>query len=86
MGDSITQGFLHFTDNGPLFSNESYPTRLFEMINKTQKYEVLNYGKESKCALKNKSCSYWDTPEYAIAMASKPDIVTIMLGTNDAYL
>ena len=29
-------------------------------------------------------CSYWDQSTYKMAMASKPDIVTIMLGTNDA--
>ena len=29
-------------------------------------------------------CAYWDQPTYKEAMASKPDIVTIMLGTNDA--
>ena len=29
-------------------------------------------------------CAYWDQPTYQQAMTSKPDIVTIMLGTNDA--
>ena len=29
-------------------------------------------------------CAYWDQPTYHEAMASEPDIVTIMLGTNDA--
>jgi hypothetical protein len=29
-------------------------------------------------------CSLWDQPSFADALASKPDIVTIMLGTNDA--
>eukprot|EP00041_Stephanoeca_diplocostata_P041953 m.9637 g.9637 ORF g.9637 m.9637 type:complete len:256 (-) comp6973_c0_seq1:530-1297(-) len=29
-------------------------------------------------------CAYWDQKTYADAMASQPDIVTIMLGTNDA--
>ena len=29
-------------------------------------------------------CAYWDQPTYKTAMESKPDIVTIMLGTNDA--
>lgn len=29
-------------------------------------------------------CAYWDQDTYTMAMASRPDIVTIMLGTNDA--
>jgi hypothetical protein len=29
-------------------------------------------------------CAYWDQPTYQQAMDSKPDVVTIMLGTNDA--
>ena len=29
-------------------------------------------------------CSYWHTDTYAAAMASEPDLVTILLGTNDA--
>merc|ERR1712217_311024 len=29
-------------------------------------------------------CSYWNKDIYNAALASKPDIVTIMLGTNDA--
>ena len=59
--------------------------KLSDKINKTDQYEVLNYGRISKCAQKKFSCSYWDTAEYMMAMNSKPDIVTIMLGTNDAY-
>ena len=29
-------------------------------------------------------CAYWDQSTYKMAMTSSPDIVTIMLGTNDA--
>lgn len=29
-------------------------------------------------------CSYWDTPTWPALLNSTPDIVTIMLGTNDA--
>lgn len=59
--------------------------RLTEMINDNKKYELINFAKSAKCAQKNRSCSYWDTVEYEVALESKPDIVTIMLGTNDAY-
>ena len=30
------------------------------------------------------NCTYWDSPQMANTTASNPDIVTIMLGTNDA--
>lgn len=30
------------------------------------------------------NCSYWDSPQFANTTGSNPDIVTIMLGTNDA--
>ena len=30
------------------------------------------------------NCSYWDSPQYVNATTCSPDIVTIMLGTNDA--
>ena len=30
------------------------------------------------------SCTYWSTLQWKNALASEPDIVTIMLGTNDA--
>lgn len=29
-------------------------------------------------------CSYWDNSAWQVALKSQPDIVTIMLGTNDA--
>ncbi len=35
-------------------------------------------------ALQDSDCSYWDTDTYTAAVHSDPDIVTIMLGTNDA--
>eukprot|EP00039_Didymoeca_costata_P031756 m.36092 g.36092 ORF g.36092 m.36092 type:complete len:268 (-) comp9019_c0_seq1:1242-2045(-) len=31
-----------------------------------------------------KDCSYWESPQYQNATTCNPDIVTIMLGTNDA--
>jgi len=30
------------------------------------------------------NCSYWATPQYQATLDSEPDIITIMLGTNDA--
>jgi lysophospholipase L1-like esterase len=59
-------------------------------------YTVLNAGNSSrtmsrsgKCGKFAKRsmhhiCSYWDTPNWKQALGSTPDVVTIMLGTNDA--
>ena len=53
---------------------------------------VQNFGNEGKTMMTNGmcgppaqgNCSYVGTPSWPAALASSPDIVTIMLGTNDA--
>lgn len=53
-------------------------------------FVVGNYGNSGKTMLKRGvcgpppegDCAYWDTDTYPAAVASQPDIVTIMLGTN----
>jgi alpha-L-fucosidase 2 len=53
-------------------------------------YEVTNAGRSSQTMLKKglcndlTPCSYWTTDAWQTALNSEPDIVTIMLGTNDA--
>jgi lysophospholipase L1-like esterase len=55
-------------------------------------YNVSNYGNSGKTMLTNgwcnpppsSNCSYVGTPTWPAALVSQPDIVTIMLGTNDA--
>lgn len=55
-------------------------------------YNVTNFGNSGKTMLKRGlcgppmvgDCAYWDTPTWPAALTSTPDIVTIMLGTNDA--
>jgi len=79
-------------------SNESmtYPSQLQRLLGPG--YEVRNFGDSGKCMLKNGlcgnggdpipqcagDCSYWHQDTFPDALHSSPDIVTIMLGTNDA--
>ncbi len=88
IGDSITEG------GGCGLG--TYVTILESMLGEL--YTVQNCGKSSqtmlklgKCNTKTGnppadigSCSYWNTDSWTQAKESKPDIVTIFLGTNDA--
>jgi len=83
VGDSITAGCC--TSGVP-----AYPELLQQVLGSG--YVVTNYGNSGKTMLKkgicgpppSGDCSYWTTPTYPAAIASTPDVVTIMLGTNDA--
>ena len=66
---------------------QCYPAYLKEMLG-SEKYEVLNFGM-SRCALQKsyegfEAPSYWDTKAFEMAKKSSPDMVFILLGTNDA--
>ncbi len=81
IGDSITAG------GGCL--DESYVNLLQQQLGKSG-YNFLNAGLSAQTMLKKglcndlSQCSYWDTIAWQTALSSQPDIVTIMLGTNDA--
>jgi acyl-CoA thioesterase I len=81
VGDSITSGGACL--------EESYVNDLQNMLGSS--YQVMNAGKSGCTMLKGgvldssaEPYSCWDGDEYKAALESKPDIVTIMLGTNDA--
>jgi lysophospholipase L1-like esterase len=90
IGDSITQGST-ISPCGSL----SYVTLLQERLGK-EHFKVFNAGNSSKtmsrggkCRPHQKGhmqtiCSYWNTINWRQALGSSPDIVTVMLGTNDA--
>jgi lysophospholipase L1-like esterase len=40
--------------------------------------------KKGLCFSSGGDCAYWDTPTWPAALESQPNVVTIMLGTNDA--
>ncbi len=73
VGDSITAG-------------DGYPSRLQGLLGTN--YLVQNYGLSGTTLLKQGSKPYWDTSYFALShgqsSATAPDIVIIMLGSNDS--
>lgn len=76
IGDSITAGWK-------LKEAEKYVTKLGGLLGSD--YDVQNFGHSAYCMLKIADKSYWDSPMFQAAQDFEPDIVTIMLGTNDAH-
>lgn len=76
VGDSITAG-LGIANPG----TQSCPAQLQALLGSG--YTVQNYGDSGRTLMKNTGYSYWDSWAYTSSMGSSPDIVVIMLGTND---
>ena len=70
VGDSLTQLTV-------------YPFELWMMLGDSD-YVVSNFGVGSTTVLLNSETPYMDTPTFQEALDSQPDIVIIMMGTNDA--
>ena len=88
VGDSITRGYMSSDE-----SQHSWPAQLQSMLNphtyfgmpfRTQ-YEVRNFGVNGRAVQKHSILSYWREDRYQEALESNPDIVIIMLGTNDSW-
>jgi lysophospholipase L1-like esterase len=77
VGDSITAGYL-LADPG----TQSYPAQLQGLLGSG--YTVGNYGDTGRTLLQGSGYSYWDSWAYTSSMGSSPNIVVIMLGTNDS--
>lgn len=75
IGDSITEGVGST-------SGLSYPSQL--QSNLGPAFEVKNFGVSGTTLLKNTDKSYWDTSKYTDSKNYLPDVVIIMLGTNDS--
>jgi len=75
VGDSITQGVG--AEKG-----QSYPQQLQRMLG--EQWRVGNFGVSGRTLLKKGDFPYWAEAAYRDAMAFKPDVVVIMLGTNDS--
>lgn len=71
LGDSITRGV----------SEANYPDELKKLI--PDNYEVSNYGVAATCLVQNCFNPIWDTDRFANLLTDQPDIITIMMGTND---
>jgi lysophospholipase L1-like esterase len=74
IGDSITQGV-------GAAKGMSYPTQLQGMLG--DGWKVGNFGVSGRTLLKKGDFPYWKEEAYQQALAFKPDVVIIMLGTND---
>ena len=78
VGDSITVGVGVTTP-----ALESYPAKLQKLLGTN--YNVLNYGVSGTTLLISGDMPYWSTGAYTASHnAPLPDIVVIMLGTNDS--
>lgn len=72
VGDSITKG---------TGTTNSYPNQLSSMLGDT--YSVQNFGNKGSTLIKTGSHPYTNTTEFFSSQDFIPDIVVIMLGTND---
>ena len=69
VGDSITQ-------------NSGWSDRLGQKLGAA--YKSTNYGLSGTTLLKNGDHTYWTSQQFKDSHSSNPDIVVIMLGTNDS--
>ena len=77
VGDSITFGY-GLRD----FVHDSYPAVLGRLLGKG--YDVRNYGVSARTMMNKGDRPYTKEPAYSAAVEFKPDIVILMLGTNDS--
>jgi len=77
IGDSITEGYG--LSNA---STESYPAQLAERLGTA--HTVKNFGVSGTTLLANGDSPYVNTSQYPASDAFGPDVVVIMLGTNDS--
>ncbi|MBM3435723.1 MAG: hypothetical protein FJY07_05845 [Bacteroidetes bacterium] len=76
VGDSITEGWGLAEQ-----SKSAYPVMLDYYLGKG--YAVLNCGRSAATLLKKGDLPYWDCKEFYDVFTYEPDIIVIMLGTND---
>ena len=77
VGDSITYGYGLGSP-----STESYPAQLAARLGSA--HTVQNFGVSGATLLKNGDKPYWNEAAYGSSGNFDPDVVVIMLGTNDA--
>jgi len=74
VGDSITEG-------GGVEKGKAYPSQLQALLG--DKWQVKNFGSGGRTLLKKGDFPYWNEQVFKDAQDFKPDVVVIMLGTND---
>lgn len=77
LGDSITYG-SGLADR----ATQSYPAVLGRLLG--DDYEVRNYGVSGATMLRHGNLPYWNTSAFPDSSEWNPDLVVIMLGTNDS--
>lgn len=96
IGDSITYG-NDGTSSGQVDADKTYPAMLQRLLDDAKEttgktYEVQNFGRNAATMVNNgtrnngKEAAGYTTgekPEYQASLAYQPDIVLLMLGTND---
>ena len=75
VGDSITDGI------GASSGDNTYPAQLQKILG--DKFEVLNKGVSGTTVTNSEDRAYTKTSRYKESLTSQPDIVIILLGTND---
>ena len=80
VGDSITYGAGALDETGKVNDLLNYPSRLAELFGEAA--DVRNFGISGRKLLEGRDC-YTIEPEYAASLRFAPDVVFIMLGTND---
>lgn len=78
MGDSITYGTGVMENR----DTESYPAQLQQLLG--DRYEVYNYGASGRTLLNDTNKPYLDTGYIDAVKVQSPDIIVIMLGSNDS--
>lgn len=76
VGDSITAGY-GLANAG----TQSYPAQLQLLLGSG--YTVGNFGLSGATLLKQSDFTYWNSSQHTNSLAYSPNIVVIMLGTND---
>lgn len=75
VGNSITQG--PGRDNP-----DSYPLQMQAILGEA--YEVVNFGVSGRTMLRKGDFPYWNEPQFQQVKDFAPDVLVIMLGTNDS--
>jgi lysophospholipase L1-like esterase len=77
VGDSITHGAFIWRRK-----KRSYPAQLQGMLG--ERFWVRNFGVNGHAVQKSADRPYWSSEEFALSSSFEPDVVLIMLGTNDS--